>query len=943
MSSLPSTLTTRWGSASAASAGDRLAEALRDLRRRSIAVGAGTAGGWGTAALLLALVLFAWLDLVLDLPAAARLTLGLAAVATGVTIAVRLLRRATRAGSAAAMAATLDAAVGAQGQIVAGVDLAAADQSGQSSLTAGLAQLAVARAARLVGDVQPDAVLPGGRSLAKPYVLLGLTVLAVGVLAVARPRLVGTQIVRFADPFGDHPPYSPLTFTVDPGNARVVYGQSLDVRATVDGGLPDRVDLTLADGGDPLPMFPEGNGRWRATLANVTADAAYEVRSGRARSGRYTVGVITVPQLTDVRFHVELPAYTRRPPYDGPLPRGGLAGLAGTTVRVRAKSNRPLAGGTVHLAFAGGPATRPTTAPADVAMDPVANGSSDVVGTFGITATGTATIGVTDVAGQPSTETLTAAVTLLHDGRPIVRMVEPRTESFATPDAVLKVEALAEDDYGISAVQVWRGLNDSRPRPTSIPVPADPPPTQFPATMTLALGDYALNPGDVVQLFARAQDTDPAGPKGAESGVVTVRIVSQADMDRMTVARDGMEALQGKYGVAQRRAEAADAQLAKLEKQVAAADPDRPLSEAQRKQLADAADAVAKAAAEVDKLAAHELPFDLDHAMTRRLKEMAKAMRDAAEQTKAAGRPGLSAAGALDELKAARKGLGGKRDEFQREAAKPTEHLARIFPLIEDQARFLDAAAHQRDLAERMSAVQAQAGDDPVVKAHMRDLQDEQRQLRADLKQLLDDVDDHAAALPADPKLDDLRNTAKAFSSAVRGSPAAGQMQDAEASLETFAGSAAGTDAKAAADTLDGFIGRCNATGNQAGQCLKFQPKLSAGMGNTVDQMLSAMSLSTGKGSGGVGGYSAMRSSLANVGLYGSLPVMGQDSGSAQGGAADHGRRTDATGVTDEDAANGTGGHGSQQASGHGDAPVPAQYKQRVGDYFQRVADELSK
>ena len=942
MSSLPTNVSTRWGATSATTAGDRLGQALRDLRRRSLAVGSAAAGGWGLAALLLALVAFAWADLVLDLSGGVRLAMSIAAVTLAVVIAVRIVRRATATGSPDAMARRLDDAVGAGGQIVAGVDLAAA-KGDASSITAGLAQLAVARAARLIVSVQPDTVLPGGRALARPLVLLGATLLAVAVAALVSPRLVGTQIARFADPFGDHPAYSPLQFAVEPGDAKVVYGQSLDVRAAVTGGLAERVELVLSTSpNEPLPMFPEGDGHWRATLSNVTADAGYQVRAGRARSGRYSLGVITVPKLTDVRFHVQLPAYTHRPPYDGPLPQGGIAGLAGTTVEVHARSNRPLGGGSVR--FAPSVSTTTAPAPADVALSPIAPGASEVAGTFTITADGKATVGVTDVAGQTSTETLTAAVTLKRDERPIVRMVSPKSESFATPDAVVGVEALAEDDYGVASVAIWRALNDSRPRPTAVPVPTDPPPTQFAAKLELNLADYALSPGDVVTLFARTTDTDPAGAKGGESGTVTVRIVSQADMDRMTVAKQGMQALQGKYSVAQRRAEAADAAMQKLEKQLAAADPDAPPSESQKAAIAKQAEALAKAAAEVEKLAAHELPFDVDHAMSAQLKAMAKAMREAAEATKAAGQPGLSAAGALDKLKEARKRLGTEREQFTEGATKPLEHLAQIFPLVEDQARFLDIAAHQKELAERMAAVRTGSGqDDPQAKAHMRDLEDEQRAVRGDLAQLLDDVDDHVAMLPADPKLDDLRHTAEQFAFAVRNSPASGQMHDAEASLEEFAGTAAGDSAKAAAGTLDGFIAKCQGMGDKAGQCLKFQPKLSAGMGNSVAQMLGAMGLSTGMGTGSGGGYSAMRNSLANVGLYGTLPTMGAESGGSAGGAADHGRRTDANGVSDPDGAGGAGSRGTQQASGQGDAPVPPQYKQRVGDYFQRVSDELSK
>ena len=96
---------------------------------------------------------------------------------------------------------------------------------------------------------------------------------------------------------------------------------------------------------EKLPMFPEPGGAWRATLTNVTADARYFVRARGARSPRFSVSVLTVPKLQNVRFRITPPAYTHRPPVQGPLPPSGLTALPGTTVQVWAKSNRPLSGG----------------------------------------------------------------------------------------------------------------------------------------------------------------------------------------------------------------------------------------------------------------------------------------------------------------------------------------------------------------------------------------------------------------------------------------------------------------------------------------------------------------------------------------------------------------------------------------------------------------------
>src|SRR5262249_12599079 len=147
----------------------------------------------------------------------------------------------------------------------------------------------------------------------------------------------------------------------------------------------------------------------------------------------------------------------------GPLPPGGLAGLPGTRVRVRVTSNRPLSGGTVRGAAA-----------AD--LSPAGDGT-EAEGEFAIRTAGKIEIAVVDRDGQPSAEAFTAAVAVLADERPLVRLLEPPEASLATPTGVLPVTVAAEDDYGIARVELYRSLNDSRALPVEGAVPAPPPPS----------------------------------------------------------------------------------------------------------------------------------------------------------------------------------------------------------------------------------------------------------------------------------------------------------------------------------------------------------------------------------------------------------------------------------------------------------------------------------
>jgi hypothetical protein len=965
----------------------KLLESLAGVRRRLLGVSLACGLAWGVVALLIVLIACAWVDLALDLTSGVRLACSFAAIGAGFMLLAGAGVTALRSSNRTALARRLDLAANGRGQILSGVDLfhqysntsggAASAQAG--GLPAAMARIAVERAAALAGQVRAASAVPG-KPLFTPLLSLGGILLALGVVGLAAPRLFGTQWSRFTDPFGDHPPYSAITFDVKPGDTMVRYGGGLDVRAKPDGGNVDQLDLVLLPGADKsatneevLPMFPEPGGTWRATVTDVTAAGKYLVRTRGVRSKQFSYGLITVPQIKSVKFRVTPPAYTHRPPYEGPVPQNGIAGLPGTKVEVWATSNRPLSSGAIT--FSPGPEGtqgKPSTAqeavfepatraalPGPIALSPTGSGSSEVSGSFLITRPCRIDLKVTDVANEPSNDTFSASVSLLRDDKPFVRILEPKPNSFATPDVSLPISILAEDDYGVTRVQVFRSLNDSRPLGLDVPLPATTqpswgaaiPPTRLPVGMSLPLAKYGLTPGDVIKLFARVEDNDPNGPKGSESSVVTVQIISREDLNRMTLAREGMEVLQSKYDQAQRRLEALDNEIRKEQEELNKLDPDSKLAKDKEKELDELAKRVAEEADAIQDLANEDLPFDIDKKLREQLKQLAnetklagqefeKSLNEEKKKGNGIGRP--VAGKKLDEL---REKIGQKKDELKDEANDPIEHLAKIFPLKEDEARFAELYLRQQDLAERMAALKAAGADDPKSKSRMRDLEQEQKELRDELRDILNDIDSHVAALPDDPKLDGLRETAKQFADAVRSSEAAEQMQGSENRLSEFNGPEAAQLAQRAADTLKKFIGQCNGMGDQASMCLGFKPKLSSALGNTVDQLLQAQGLSMGRNrgmNGAGGGYSSRRSTLNNVGLYGSLPRISHQSG--KNGSARNAQGSAVSGAgqpTDPNDPNGFRPGGRMQAAGESGANVPAVYRKKVGAYFERVADEL--
>ena len=211
-------------------------------------------------------------------------------------------------------------------------------------------------------------------------------------------------------------------------------------------------------------------------------------------------------------------------------------------------------------------------------MKPTADGSQEVTGVFEIHQPGKVELKVIDVAGQHSTEVFQAPIIVLPDERPFVRVIEPPALSLATPTSALPIVLAAEDDYGISRLQLFRSLNDSRALPVDIELPT-PAPVRWSASLILPLAAYGLEAGDEIKLFARVEDNDPAGAKGFETPVAVVRIISQEEFERMVRVRHGLAVLTAKYQQAQRRPGSPGRRRRPLAQEGAAAEGAEPGSE----------------------------------------------------------------------------------------------------------------------------------------------------------------------------------------------------------------------------------------------------------------------------------------------------------------------------------------------------------------------------
>ena len=947
--------------------GELLQQRLEGLRRVRMVVGGISGLFWGSLAFLATLIAWVWVDLVFDLPPALRITAWLTAFGMLAVFAVKVILNTRANARNELLAEELDNAAATGGEIRSGLDMSA-DQRvglapGNAELSKQLADMAVRKASVLVHDVPDQDVAPMTPAF-NSAAAVGGSLFVLVIMILIGPRAAWTEMNRFFNPFGDQPAYSQYAFDITTDKTEVLYGEDLEIEATVSGPNVEQLELVLVppeaartknlvntEPLDVLPMFPDPDGGWHASIANIKEPFDFYLRLRKARSVAYPVTVITVPEIQNVEVEIVAPLYTGLSVYRGKVPANGIEGLPGTEVRMTVSSNRPLSGG--ELNYVTDDVVEPT--PFSVATDP-----HQVLASFVITETGRVEIQVTDEANQPSTESYSVPIRRLTDHSPMVRMMQPKATSFATPTAVLPIAVAAEDDYGLRSCQLYRSLNNSRFLPTDLEVPEGSPRRLHASTM-LPLAEYQLQPGDEIKLFARVEDNDPNGPdapigKGAESDVVTVRIISQADFDRVKQQRDGMKEMMNRHQQAQRRMESLADKMQKLAEKLENEPPDSELAEQLRKEMQDLAEQMKKEAEAIKRLGEKPLPLDMDKELSPQMKKMAEQLQKMAEQMqKMAQQPNATNKEAAEEMKKQLEQLKKEQQQHQQEAMEPLRHMEKILPLKQAENEFTQLVQRQRELADRLQNMRDQnAEDDPAMKARMRELEEEQHRVREQLDDLLDRIEEHADGLPDDPDLDELRNTALEFAQAVRESQAGTEMADAEGALTDFNGTKSHDHAESAAQILEGFLAKCQGMGKACkGGLPKFGPSLAQAMENTMEQLAPGMKpgmnpgnkQGIGMGAGAGGGNSSQRSTMQNVGMYGGEPqfdptntTMGESESDNIGGV-----------FTDPFAKEGnSGGSGftasqTNPAFGGADWGVPIQYRRQAGRYLQGLAEDLEE
>ena len=333
--------------------------------------------------------------------------------------------------------------------------------------------------------------------------------------ALATLLIVGADVVDriarsawlYAAPFG-------ATLVVEPGDARLVAGESLEVRARLADTLGafgrSAPRVTVIDGGGgrfALAMQPRDGG-YAATLPPAARSFTYRVAAAALESDDYAVTVLHAPRVERIDVAYAYPAYTGLDPR---VETGGGDVFApeGTVVTVTVHADKPISDGTLQMA-AGGAVTLHGNAPEALS------------GSFEVTRDDTYRVTLRDADGLSNRSAAAYVIRAAADDAPLVEVRRPGGDREITPLEEVVIEARAEDDFALARFDLVYAVSGGAER--VVDLLGGEPVARGAGVHTLYAEDLDVSPGDVISYYVRGGDANPARVRAARSDIYFLEV-----------------------------------------------------------------------------------------------------------------------------------------------------------------------------------------------------------------------------------------------------------------------------------------------------------------------------------------------------------------------------------------------------------------------------------
>ena len=480
----------------------RLLAAFERRRRLVLLLRGVLAGG---AAFLLGTLLAVLVDAPLVLEEGPRV--GLAVGVYGGTVAAfwGFALRRFRGGSAANLAALLEAAAPQlRGDFLSAVELAPSALHADSNPFRESLQ---ERTAERISGLAVPSLLPMGL-LRRHMAALLLAALTMGCGFALNGSRFGWQCVRALLPLANFERLSDVEITVvqpSPIEGVVPADEPLEVEITVVApGEVEPVLLARRPNGLRLriPMRASGPGRFQASLPVEREPLAYQVRAGYSVTRRFQLEPRSRPRVATYTRVYHYPEYTGLPDHTVTSQEGTVRALEGTSVEIALEPDQAVAAGSLALTVGQTGRTLP--------LDGVEAQPGMLRTRFELTEGGAYTVRLVSAeTGLKSAGGPQNGIQVELDAPPNVVLELPARDLVSPLGEQVVVEGGAEDDFGLATVELEVRQNESGWQRKALAAGVG---RKFQIRTTVDSLAYKARPGDV--LSTRFSATDARGQRG---------------------------------------------------------------------------------------------------------------------------------------------------------------------------------------------------------------------------------------------------------------------------------------------------------------------------------------------------------------------------------------------------------------------------------------------
>ncbi len=324
---------------------------------------------------------------------------------------------------------------------------------------------------------------------------------------------------------------APFSLSIQPGDADLVKGDSLQIRVEAAGEeRPNAVTLAINNENeaviDRIELTPNGHGAFEHTLVNVRQPLRYRVEAEPVQTRWYTAAVTARPLVRTLQVTLTPPSYADLPTERLDPNVGDVTGLPGTQV-------------TLDVGLGGPPVDSALVRFDDGSEQVLALDDNGATGTFTLQREGTYWITLTSENGVSNRAPIRYTMRLRDDARPNVVFLAPEQTADLTEALRQRLRLRLSDDFGFSQLRLYYRVAERRFGGADSTFAS----LDLPLNNTSQLDqriDYLwqldqeanldLVPGDVVEYYVRVWDNDAfAGYKSAQTQTQRLRLPSLAE------------------------------------------------------------------------------------------------------------------------------------------------------------------------------------------------------------------------------------------------------------------------------------------------------------------------------------------------------------------------------------------------------------------------------